>query len=599
MSLSVNGSSIYKTAAEDLRGNPGQWDAYESEGNCVILAGPGSGKTKTLTIKMARMFAEDIKEPQGIACITYNSECVRELTSRLAKLGVTENNRVFIGTIHSFCLKNIVIPYAKLAGVPLPEPLKVASPIEQERIFSLVFSQQEFAHEQDEARWRTNMDAYRRTFLDRTSAEWTSKPDLAKLILDYEAVLRSQGYIDFDDMVLIGLQLVKSHDWIGKLVKARFPILVIDEYQDLGVPLHQMVLNLCFKHGVRLLAVGDPDQSIYGFTGAKPELLRDLSAIDNVKTIRLKVNYRCGKKIVMGSQGTLGLENQFEPAPGAPEGIVNFYQSTGRLQGQVDEIFDEILPSIQEHQPKIKLGDIAILYTNAYVGDQIAKKATEKNINYIRIDRNAPYPKTPLTRWLEDCAKWCANGWREGDPKLSTLINTYMSFNRSISSDSETLSIKRALVKFLWENRSPHMGLIKWLQQMYDSCLKQMFIREVTIGDEKEAFEKLIRASIDTGVMANFTVATFSGQGGSPNNLNLITLHSAKGREFEVVIIPGMDRGFFPRTDASEAVKAEQRRLFYVGVTRAKREIHLLFSEAGPSEFLVDFDKSIKDYEEK
>src|SRR5262245_32305423 len=95
----------YKRAAEDLRDNPGQWKAYESSGNCVMLAGPGSGKTKTLTIKMARMLAEDVRSPSGIACITYSTECARELQRRLAHLGVEEGPNVFIGTVHSFCLK--------------------------------------------------------------------------------------------------------------------------------------------------------------------------------------------------------------------------------------------------------------------------------------------------------------------------------------------------------------------------------------------------------------------------------------------------------------------------------------------------------------
>lgn len=108
----------YKTAAEDLRGNPGQWKAYESPGNCVILAGPGSGKTKTLTTKMARMLAEDVQRPSGIACITYSTECARELQRRLAKLGVVECSNVFIGTVHSFSLKHVVSPFAWLEMDP-------------------------------------------------------------------------------------------------------------------------------------------------------------------------------------------------------------------------------------------------------------------------------------------------------------------------------------------------------------------------------------------------------------------------------------------------------------------------------------------------
>jgi DNA helicase-2/ATP-dependent DNA helicase PcrA len=112
----VSEPTLYLRAAEDLRRNAGQWAAYNSTGHCVVLAGPGSGKTKTLTIKMARILAEDVDEPRGVACITYNNECARELESRLEALGVQRRNRAFIGTVHSFALTQIILPYARTAG---------------------------------------------------------------------------------------------------------------------------------------------------------------------------------------------------------------------------------------------------------------------------------------------------------------------------------------------------------------------------------------------------------------------------------------------------------------------------------------------------
>src|ERR1019366_1597642 len=96
----------YELAAEELRPNKGQWAAYEARGNAVILAGPGSGKTKVLTIKMARLLAEDVRAPRGVACVTYSNECARELQRRLTKLGVTLSAAVFVGTLHGFCLRH-------------------------------------------------------------------------------------------------------------------------------------------------------------------------------------------------------------------------------------------------------------------------------------------------------------------------------------------------------------------------------------------------------------------------------------------------------------------------------------------------------------
>lgn len=92
----------YLRIAEDLRENEDQWRAYESEGDCVILAGPGSGKTKTITLKIARLLAEDVRRPRRIACITYSNACAGELQSRLATLGVEDGARVALSTVHSF-----------------------------------------------------------------------------------------------------------------------------------------------------------------------------------------------------------------------------------------------------------------------------------------------------------------------------------------------------------------------------------------------------------------------------------------------------------------------------------------------------------------
>jgi DNA helicase-2/ATP-dependent DNA helicase PcrA len=142
--------------------------------------------------------------------------------------------------------------------------------------------------------------------------EWQEDEQLAALVTRYEGLLRQGGMIDFDDMILIGLRLIESRRWVRRALRARFPVIVVDEYQDLGVSLHRIVESLCFGGGSRLFAVGDPDQSIYGFTGARPELLRELANSPRVESVRLPFNYRSGPTIVRAAEIALGEARGYE-----------------------------------------------------------------------------------------------------------------------------------------------------------------------------------------------------------------------------------------------------------------------------------------------
>lgn len=167
----MSDASLYLAAAEELRPNLAQWQVYQSAGHCVALAGPGSGKTKTMTIKLARVLEEDVQAPRGVACITYNNECARELEDRLFALGVESGKRVFIGTVHSFSLTQILIPYADSLGVGLPAQFQIAD--SQQRRVALARAHREVigggGNPED---FRFGMDLHRRRYLDRTHPSW-------------------------------------------------------------------------------------------------------------------------------------------------------------------------------------------------------------------------------------------------------------------------------------------------------------------------------------------------------------------------------------------------------------------------------------------
>lgn len=589
---------LYLRAAEDLRENPGQWAAYNAEGHCVVLAGPGSGKTKTLTIKMARMLAEDVNEPRGIACITYNNECAKELEQRLDALGVEPVGRVFIGTVHSFSLTQILLPYAKTAGLGLPEGFKVATQYQQRAAL-------ENAHRRTIGGPGNPQDAnfgmsrYRRSFLDRSVAEWrTRDPQMARLVEAYEGELRAQGLIDFDDMPLLAVRALRANEWLQQALLAKFPILIVDEYQDLGRALHGMVMGLCFSTGMRLFAVGDVDQSIYGFTGANPELLQRLSEREDVETVRLRLNYRCGSKIVTASNYALGEARDYEAPEGAHQGTIYFHPRNGSYAAQAEYLFSTVIPDISERIPDLTPGEIAILYPAAYIGDDIANAAHNHGHAVVRADTNALYPRNSrLMRWLELCGVWCCEGWRTGSPRFSKLVNEGARlFAEVILTSEDRLTFQRALLGFLWIRRDTVIDLNSWLAGFRDEILTPLFSDSRTMDDESDTLDALIERTSAGGPAEEMTLGQFAGCGDGNDRINLSTLHSSKGREFRVVIMFGMDNGRIPRgQNPSQSELRESRRLFYVGFTRAKVELHLIYTNGRVSPFVQEVEARLNE----
>jgi len=406
--------------------------------------------------------------------------------------------------------------------------------------------------------------------------------------------------------VLIGLKLIESRAWVRRALHAKFPVVVVDEYQDLGIPLHRIVLNLCFRAGSRLFAVGDPDQSIYGFTGARPGLLRRLADSSRVESVRLPFNYRSGAAIVKASEIALGETRGYE-ARGTRAGTVDFHERPRGLEDQAQYICENLIPDALSRLEGCQLGDIAVLYLDKNDGDVIASLAADHGLSTSRMDANAPYQRTPLTRWLECCAAWCAGGWRTGDPSLSSLLDMWASImGVRTSSDPRWLDQRVRLVGFLLSYRNSELALWDWLTAFKRECLGTVLDTDGTLRDERDTLAAVIGASEGEGVIGPWTVGVFGAQGGSPDHLNLITLHSAKGLEFRVVIMMGMEQDRIPRWKATDSAKREQRRLFYVGLSRAREEVHMTYSgwtknrygrvfRRGPSEFLVEVRDRLQD----
>jgi len=273
--------------------------------------------------------------------------------------------------------------------------------------------------------WDFRMGNYRRSILNRNSSEWRERdPELAQLVEAYEVALRRMGRIDFDDMPLLAVRALRRNPWLQRALYAKYPALVIDEYQDLGRALHRMVMGLCFTAGMRLFAVGDTDQLIYGFTGPHPELLQQLAERDDVETVHLRLNYRSGSRLVAASRYALGEERDYEAAEGAPEGTVYFHALRGTYEQQARHLAETLLSRALARNPGLRYGDVAVLYPAAWIGDAVATALQALGVPILRTDGNALYSRSRrLMQWLELCAQWCCDGWRSGLPRFARVTS--------------------------------------------------------------------------------------------------------------------------------------------------------------------------------
>lgn len=504
---------------------------------------PGSGKTRTLVLKLARILAEDVEPPRGVACITYSHECARELKRRLAQLKLGEASNLFVGTVHGFCLRHLLMPYARLAKLPVTYPIKVASPRECGDVFRVIGNDMfgvGHPHKQ------LDMGRHRRVHLSRAGEGWHSDEDLARLAIAYEAELRRRGLVDFDDLVIFGQALVTQHHWVLPLIQARFPVLAVDEYQDLGVPLHRIVNRLAFDGGVRLFAVGDPDQSIYGFTGADGNLLTELAHRPDVESVKLEINYRSADRIIRASEMALGLERGYRPLDPRRRATIEFVECPQGLQEQAEVVVTRIIPAALRAKEGRRLGDIAILYRDYRVGDIVADAVNGEGLEFIRVDNAAPYRKCELTSWIEDCAAWTAGGWREGVPQLRGLLDRWRSF-RSGRPDHRTARASDATVtQFLWHHRQDQGTAAAFVQAIRSVVLDELLDSEASLADQRDQVVAMTKSLEPEGPLADLDLAGLGRKDGAPEQINLLTLHSAKGCEYDVVIMVGLDWGSLP-----------------------------------------------------
>ncbi len=403
----------------------------------------------------------------------------------------------------------------------------------------------------------------------------------------YEKLLRKGGLIDFDAMTFEALQIIERNPQIADLIVSRFPWIAVDEYQDLGGVLHRIVMALR-SADANVFAVGDPDQCVYEFAGAKPATLQDLVEAQDFHTIRLRYNYRSGRKLMDAASVALDQERDYEPDPDRVDlGEVLLYKCENGFAAQASAIVDETIPALIEDG--VPCHDIALLYPGrGPLLDALATALGESDIPF-RKERESSFPTDPIVRWLQQCASFALKGVASSAVALADLMFPLLSLASDAGSlhEQNELMTRAALYAALDVPVAPDDRLSQWLDDLIDQLSLYRLLHDAGRIDEKETLEKFCLDLADLDITEPTTLSEFADTSIVEEKVVVTTYHSSKGRQFDVVLLPGLQDTLVPRTRWNRARRkleitnlAEERRLFYVALTRARRSAILYYSDS-------------------
>lgn len=562
-------NAYFEKKLQEISEDDMQFAAYKAVNNTVVIAGPGSGKTTVLTLKVMQLLAEVIYPPRGLACLTYSTEAVREFKSRLVKLGLEKRKNVFLGTVHSFCLSEIITPFAALyPQYKIPLPIRIISEAEKNRLFD--------SQNYEELPKLIDVDKERTRNIKGISRVAIESYDIAlKAAISFEELLIQNGYLDFISMVKKSVELIKNEPYVRKALEAKYPWIIVDEYQDLGKPLHELILTLLNLTRIKVFAVGDADQSIYDFQGAAPDYLVELSQRQDVSCIHLKNNYRSSQTIVDASEYVLKSSRGY-----IASGKLRDYHAKLEFiecPKGMDEQYERVIEQISRfHTEGIPYHEIAVLVGNNKQVAELAQECSRQNTPaYIA---RQSFRLTDLIIWIQNCAKWVSDKCSVSFDEICSTWKSFISQKRIISEDDYFL-LKRTIFQTLTASKVCTDNLSEWLCYLDKEVgIVSAFTASERYPDEIDNFNKLLETarSHDT----QLTIKFLTRLGIPENQVVLTTRHSSKGLEFDVVILPGMEKDSFPSYyDNTPRKLAEARRLCFVSVSRARKACILIRSK--------------------
>lgn len=574
-------NEYFKEKLIQLKNDANQLEAYLSNENTVVIAGPGSGKTTVLTLKIMRLLIEEILPPRGLACVTFSNEASKEFTERLFKLGYVKRKNVFLGTVHAFCIAEVILPFAHLYKYDIPLPFKLISERKKKSLFAKILNEMGI---HNTVLRIEEMDKERTLNIKGISKVSVPSYDVAlKVAKEYENRIHSAGLVDFIDIVGYATLLIQEQEYVRQCLSAKFSWMLIDEYQDLGRPLHELVLALFYKTDIKIFAVGDPDQSIYGFTGAIPDFLIELTKDKNIKVVKLSTNYRSNQDIIDASELVLNPEFKKEYIAGSRKceradfQFITCEEGIGEQCAKVTEI---ILPECMHKG--IPLEEICVLVGKNDELDELKHYFESAKLPfYVPKHR---FKRTEVIKWLEKCSMWVdGNSQQSFDELYDFWFYLNQEHLEKILGNNNSIVLRRNFYNILSRSSEYKNDLRSWVFFILEELeLLKLLNESQKHEDDFDNLKELLETLKEDLYENSYEILKFANIGKPVNQVTLTTRHSSKGLEFEVVVLLGMEEGNFPNywavSSGDTSKLAEEHRLCFVCVSRAKRSVFLLRS---------------------
>ena len=576
------------------------------EGPCLVLAGAGSGKTRVLTERIIKLIDNGVS-PYNILAITFTNKAAKEMRDRVElKLG-SPTDSIFIGTFHSFGLRVLRENYMCIGYT---SNITILDADDTKALIKRILKEDDLDPKDYDIKHIINRisnakndgispSEYNRLFLN------DEDKIIARVYEKYLNLLKENNSVDFDDLLLKPVELFKKNNEILERYQNRFQYILVDEYQDTNSIQYELCKLLSRKYN-NIFVVGDANQSIYSWRNADyRNILNFERDYKNAKVILLEENYRSTNNILKAANSVI--KNNTEGKK------LNLWTSSGDGEKvdyiRVEDEMKEASFAINKIKELVELGykysDFAILYRTNAQSRIIEQTCTSNSIpynvigSYKYLDRKEikdlvaylniiynPNDSVSLERVINVPKRGI--GAKTIDGIRSKAKDNNISMFDAIDSGKE-LEWKKVMLELIEDSKE--LGLSELIEDVLNKTgLRSEYENDKSIESARrletlDEFKSLALNFEDNGIfdletfLENILLVSDTGQyNDSDNQVTLMTLHSAKGLEFKVVFILGMEEGIFPhnRSFESPSELEEERRLCYVGITRAKSKLYFL-----------------------